>query len=71
MIVFIITLIISYLNYNQYSAVADLHASQSTVAHTLGFPVFTSRLLATDLNTESSTLIMMSSCSFVFSQSGN
>jgi hypothetical protein len=28
---------------------------QSTVVHALGFSVFTSRLLATDLNTETST----------------
>jgi hypothetical protein len=37
-----------------YNAIADLHTFQSTVAHALGFPVFTSRLLATDLNTETS-----------------
>jgi hypothetical protein len=42
-------------NYNYYSAIADLHNLQFTVAHALGFPVFISRLLATDLNTESST----------------
>jgi hypothetical protein len=32
-----------------YSAIADLHNLQFTVAHTLGFSVFTSRILATDL----------------------
>jgi hypothetical protein len=45
----------SSLNHTYYSAIADLHTFQSTVAHSLGFPVFTSRLLATDLKTEIST----------------
>jgi hypothetical protein len=36
-------------NYRQYSPVADLHTFQFTVTHALGFPVFTSRILATDL----------------------
>jgi deoxyribodipyrimidine photolyase len=44
-----------YLNYNQYSAIADLHTIQFTVSHELGFSVFSSRLLAADLNTETST----------------
>jgi hypothetical protein len=39
------------LNYNQYSATADLHAFKFTVAHALGYSVSTSRILATDLNT--------------------
>jgi hypothetical protein len=39
----------------KYSATADLHNSQFTVAHALGFSVFTSRLLSTDLNTGIST----------------
>jgi hypothetical protein len=39
----------------KYSALAGLHTFQFTVAHALGFQVFTSRLLATDLNTENST----------------
>jgi hypothetical protein len=34
-----------------YSAIADLHTSQFTVTHTLGFSVFISRILATDFNT--------------------
>jgi hypothetical protein len=34
---------------------ADLHIFQFNVAHTLGFSVSTSRFLATDLNTETST----------------
>jgi hypothetical protein len=38
-------------NHNQYSALADLHTFQFTVAHALGFSVFTSRILATHLNT--------------------
>jgi hypothetical protein len=33
----------------KYSAIADLHTLQFTVEHTLGFSVFTIRLLATDL----------------------
>jgi hypothetical protein len=33
-----------------------LHTFQSTVSHALGFPVFTSRLLATDRNTETITV---------------
>jgi hypothetical protein len=44
----------SSLNYHQYSAIADLHTFQSTVAHALGSSVSTSRLLAMDLNTETS-----------------
>jgi hypothetical protein len=39
----------------KYSAIADLHAFQFTVAHALEFSVSTSRLLATDLSTEIST----------------
>jgi hypothetical protein len=38
------------INYNQYSAIPDLHNLQFTVAHAQGFSVFTSRLLATDVN---------------------
>jgi hypothetical protein len=32
-----------------YSAIADLHTLQFTVTHALGYSVFTSRILATDL----------------------
>jgi hypothetical protein len=39
----------------KYGAIADLHTFQFTVAHALGFSVSSSRLLATDLNTETST----------------
>jgi hypothetical protein len=36
-------------DYRQYSAIADLHTLQFTATHALGFTVFTSRILATDL----------------------
>jgi hypothetical protein len=36
-------------NYNQYSAIVDLHALQFTVTHALGFSVLTSRVPAEDL----------------------
>jgi hypothetical protein len=39
-----------------YSAIADLHTFQITVAHALGFPVSTNRLLATDLSTQTTTV---------------
>jgi hypothetical protein len=55
MIGFIDTSVTVSLNYNQYSAIADLNPFQFTVAHALGFSVSTSRLLATDLNTETIT----------------
>jgi hypothetical protein len=37
-------------DYRQYSAIAILHNLQFTVPHALGFSVFTSRILATDLS---------------------
>jgi hypothetical protein len=37
-------------NYRQYSPIAILHTFQFTVTHALGFSVFTSRILATDLS---------------------
>jgi hypothetical protein len=37
-------------DYRQYSAIAILHTFQFTVTHALGFLVFTSRILATDLS---------------------
>jgi hypothetical protein len=55
MIGFIRTSITIYLNYNKYSAIADLRAFLFTVTHALGFSVSTCRLLGTDLNTETST----------------
>jgi hypothetical protein len=55
MIGFIGTSLTISLNYNQYSAIAILHAFQFNVAHALGFSVSTSRLLATDLTTETGT----------------
>jgi hypothetical protein len=36
-------------DYRQYSAIAILHTLQFTFTHALGFSVFTSRILATDL----------------------
>jgi hypothetical protein len=38
-----------------YKAISVLHNLQSTAGHALGFSVCTTRLLATDLNTETST----------------
>jgi hypothetical protein len=52
MIGFISTSVTSSLNHTYYSAITDL---QFTLAHALGFSVSTSRLLATDLNTEIKT----------------
>jgi hypothetical protein len=40
---------------HKYSAIADLHNFQFTITHALRLSVFTSRLLATYLNTEIST----------------
>jgi hypothetical protein len=36
-------------DYRQYSATTDLHTLQFTVTHTIGFSVFISRILETDL----------------------
>jgi hypothetical protein len=55
MIGFIGTSVTVSLNYNQYSVIADLHTFQFTVTHALGSSVFTSLILATDLNTETIT----------------
>jgi hypothetical protein len=49
MIGFIGTSITTSLNFNQYSAIADLHNLQFAVTHALGFSVFTSRLPVTEL----------------------
>jgi hypothetical protein len=56
MIGFITISVTRSINYNYYSSVADLHNLQFTVVHPLGFSVSTNRLLAKDLNTETSTL---------------
>jgi hypothetical protein len=40
---------------SKYQAIAELHIFHVAVAHALGFPVFTIRLLATDLKTKIST----------------
>jgi hypothetical protein len=37
------------LNHKRYSAIADLHTLQFTVTHALGFSVYTSRILVTEL----------------------
>jgi hypothetical protein len=52
---FIITSVTSSLIHTYYSAIAYLHNLQFTVAYALGFSVSTIHLLATDLNTETST----------------
>jgi hypothetical protein len=44
------------LNWNPYSAVADLHTFQFTAAHALGFSVSTSRCLVADLTTQELSL---------------
>jgi hypothetical protein len=47
------------LTHRKFSAIADLHSFhyfQFTVTHTLGFPVSTSRLLAMNLNRETTTV---------------
>jgi hypothetical protein len=49
MIGFIGTSVTISLNYNYCSAIADLHNLQINVTHALGFSVFTSRLLVTEL----------------------
>jgi hypothetical protein len=43
------------LNYDQYSAISELHNFQFTVEHALGFSDSTSRILATDLNIGTNT----------------
>jgi hypothetical protein len=46
---FIDTLYTHFGTTGNYSAIVDLHTLQFTVTHSLGFSVFTSRILATDL----------------------
>jgi hypothetical protein len=46
---FIATSVTFSLNHNQYSAIADLHNLQFTVTHALGFSVFSSRTLVTEI----------------------
>jgi hypothetical protein len=55
MIGFIVTSITIALNYNKLNAIAILHTFYFTFVHTLGFSVFTTRLPATDLKTETIT----------------
>jgi hypothetical protein len=47
--------VIITLTYRSYSSITVLHTFQFTVVHALGFSLPTSRLLATDLNTETIT----------------
>jgi hypothetical protein len=56
MIGFIDTLCTPLGTTGNYSAISDLHTLQFTVTHVLGFPVFTSRILVTNLS------YMKSSC---------
>jgi hypothetical protein len=49
MIGFIGTYVTISLNYNYYSAIADLHKLQFTVTQAIGFSVFITRLLVTEL----------------------
>jgi hypothetical protein len=49
------TLTRNYAYIQQYSAISHLHHLQFTIAHALGFSLSTSRLVATDLNTETTT----------------
>jgi hypothetical protein len=51
-------------DYTQYSALAILHTSQFTVAHALGFSVFTSRILATDISQSHCNFKSHAKCSF-------
>jgi hypothetical protein len=59
MIGFISTSVTISLNYNQCSDIADLHILQFNVAHALGFSVFTSRLLATELSTSDNYEVLL------------
>jgi hypothetical protein len=54
------TLLITLKSHRQYITITDLYTFQFTVAHALGFSVSTSRLLAMDLHTETSTQITTS-----------
>jgi hypothetical protein len=49
MVGFIDTLHTPFVTTDNYITIADLHTSQLTVTHVLGFSAFTSRILATDL----------------------
>jgi hypothetical protein len=51
MIGFIGIFVTNSLNHTYYSTITDLHNILFTVARALGFSVFSSYLLATDLNT--------------------
>jgi hypothetical protein len=68
MIGFINTLVTISLNYSQYSDIADLHNLQFTVAHPLGFSVFSKQRISTLKLALQNT--MKSSCHFLFSHPG-
>jgi hypothetical protein len=51
-------LLLVTLRHGQYSAIADIHIFQFTVAHALGFFLSTSRLLATDFDTNYHSLTL-------------
>jgi hypothetical protein len=44
------------LTHRQYSAIADIHTFQFTVAHAIGFSPSTSRILATNFDTQTTTV---------------
>jgi redox-regulated HSP33 family molecular chaperone len=54
------TSVTSSLSHTYYSTIVDLHNLQFTVAHGLGLSIFTSHLLAMDLNREISTSVTSS-----------
>jgi hypothetical protein len=59
---------------SNYSAIADIHTLQFTVTHTLGFSVFTSCILTTDVNSGDYTSLTVTAVhikSFVHSQTFN
>jgi hypothetical protein len=55
-----------YLNYKQYSVIADLHNFQFTVVHAIGFSVFTSRLLTTYFNTDTTLQVIIKASCYIF-----
>jgi hypothetical protein len=72
MIGFISTSVISSLHHTYYNAIADLLNLQFNVTHAIGFSVFTSRLPASNLNTQKLALqiAVKSSYQFLFSHPG-
>jgi hypothetical protein len=64
MIGFVDTLYTYLRTTGNYSAIADLHTLQCTVTHALGFSLFTSRILTTDLSQSHSHFISHMKSSF-------